>query len=140
MKKLLNLSIVLLLVVAGSMPAMAQQDKGVINFTVSVKNNNNSNFVASVPVEVINDNGSKIAEAKTDLLGSATMKLDQSAAGSIMVQINVVGFEPYAKSVKINPMGKNELVAYLKPQNNKTIDQTVKKGITNDSKEVIMEK
>ncbi len=140
MKKLLNLSIVLLLVIAGSMPAMAQQEKGKIALNVSVKNNNNSNFVASVPVQVINDNGSQIAEAKTDLLGNANMQLDHSAAGSVMLQINVVGFEPYAKSIKINPMGKNDIVAYLKPQNNKAIDQTVKKGITNDSKEVIMEK
>ena len=66
-------------------------------------------------------------------MGNAELKLDQTAAGSVMVQINVVGFEPFAKSIKINPMGKNEVVAYLKPQDNKTIDQTVKKGITNDS-------
>ena len=140
MKKALNLSILLLMVVATSMTAMAQTEKGKIDLKVSVKNNSTSNFIASVPVQVINDNGSQIADEKTDVMGNADIKLDQSAAGSVMVQINVVGFEPYAKSVKINPNGGNQLTAYLKPQDNKTIDQTVKKGITNDSKEVIMEK
>lgn len=135
MKQLKTISVLLLLMITTVVNAQTETKLNVV-----VKNDVTTNVVAKVTVNIINEMGELYTSATTDVLGKATiaMKWSEVKGKHLTIQVNEAGYDTYSNMIVLESSESNDLNIFLVPQDNKTINKTVKKGVTMESKEVIM--